>query len=392
MAIVDRFQRPAMPIDSSLNIDLTTWPSLPDTPRPRLDRVRRAAGAVGRLRVTGADRTTSRLELTWLGTAFLAGPGLALTASYAVGQVVRGAGHDVQYRDDRRLSIEFIPGGKVDVVGIAFLHPYFRIALLELAPNAVEPEPLVLAATSPENLGGKEVAMISCASRDPRSNAADVERIYGQHLEQRFFVQTGQVHQIGTIGSLATNQAPGLLHDCSSLGGSGGAPLIDLSSGDVLGMHTAGLEGVSNYAEILWEFARDPVVWDYPLRFRPDPRPSWRSAWGTPSVPKTPQIQSPATRDRAWYVDVVPIDFAAPEFRDLLRSLYGTITETETAMNMALEAGVTRGTVDERGSAEQVWRRILERASAKGALRTLVENIAADPEYAGLKETMARVL
>ena len=68
------------------------------------------------------------------------------------------------------------------------------------------------------------------------------------------------------------------------------------------------------------------------------------------------------------------------------------ITDTEVALNLALDAGVSRGTVDERGSAEQVWRRILERASAKGVLRTLIENIAADPEYAALAETLKRVL
>jgi hypothetical protein len=61
-------------------------------------------------------------------------------------------------------------------------------------------------------------------------------------------------------------------------------------------------------------------------------------------------------------------------------------------MNLALDAGVTRGTVDERGSAEQVWRRILEKAGAKGVLRRLVERIAFDPEYAGVRDTLTRVL
>ncbi|HVH24438.1 MAG TPA: trypsin-like peptidase domain-containing protein [Pseudonocardia sp.] len=390
MAIVDRLFRPALPIDSSLSIDLSAWPNQLTSGPPPLERVSRAAAAVGRLKVTG-HAPSAASPPSWVGTAFLAGPRLALAASYAVGTVAHGAGRDVHYRDDRRLSVEFIPGGEVPVEGIAFVHPYFRIALLELAPNSVEPDALVLAAASPEDLGGREVAVISCAARDPRNDAADIDRIFGRDIDQRFFVQPGQVRQIGTLSS-DSGQAQGLLHDCSSLAGSGGAPLIDLSSGDVLGLHTSGTYGVMNFAEILWEFARDPVVWDYPLRFRPDPRPPWRSAWGTPSLPQPVQIPRPVAQNRAWWVDVLPIDFTAPEFKDLLRTLRGVITDTEVALNLALDAGVSRGTVDERGSAEQVWRRILERASAKGVLRTLIENIAADPEYAALAETLKRVL
>jgi hypothetical protein len=383
VAIVERFTRPVLPVDSSLRIDTTSWPH-DIVPLPALDRVTRAAAAVGRLTVT--DHTHP-----WVGTAFLAGPRLALTAAFAVEPVAVGAGRDVRYRDHRRLGIEFIAGAEIAVERIAFLHPYFRIALLELAADPAGPEPLVLAATIPEDLAGKEVALISGAAQ-VSAHDPDVARIYGANLDQRYFVQPGRAHQIGGFPDVSFDQAPGLLHDCSSLPGSGGAPLVDLAGGDVLGLHTSGRPGVTNYAEILWEFARDPVVWEYPLQFRPDPRPSWLGAWGAPSVPATPQVPPVRAGDRSWTVDVVPIVFSAPEFTDLLRCLYEVISDTEVAMNLALDAGVTRGTVDERGSAEQVWRRILEKAGAKGVLRRLVERIAFDPEYAGVRDTLTRVL
>jgi hypothetical protein len=87
-----------------------------------------------------------------------------------------------------------------------------------------------------------------------------------------------------------------------------------------------------------------------------------------------------------------PLDFANPTVQLLLRTLFTTFSSTEVAMNLALDAGVLRGTVDDQGSAEVVWRRILDKACTKGVLGTLVQKVHDDPENQGIAPILAPML
>jgi Trypsin-like peptidase domain len=382
VAIIRRFERPAIAVGSDLKVDWSQWPD-GEIALPPPERVERAVAGVARLLVHGDP------HLTWVGSCFLAGPGLVLAASFAVSMVTEGAGTNVSLKDDRLLSLQFADGRTKDVGRVLFLHPYFRVALLELADGDDLPDPLSVASTSPENLGGKDVAVISCAAKDARNDAADLERIFGDDPERSFYVQPGKVLQ---VGSFIDGEAPGLLHDCSCVGGSGGGPLVDLASGHVLGLHTSGREGAQNYAEPLWELARDPVVWRFDIGFRPTAKPAWLDSWDSPAVPQSP-VPAAGQAPGTWTVnEMPPIDFANPTVKTLLRTLYSNISDVTTAMNLALDAGVSRGTVDETGTAEQVWRRILVKASTKAVLGTLIRSVHDDPEYAGIKPILAQVL
>ena len=382
MAIIRRFGRPAIAVGQDLTVDWSQWPT-EEVVRPTPKGVESALAGVGRLQVAGDP------NMSWLGSCFLAGPGLVLAASFAASIVTEGAGTNVSIIADRRLSVQFAAGHTEDVADVLFLHPYFRVALLRLADSKDLPEPLSVASTSPENLGGMNVALISCASPDSRNDAEDVKRIFGDDPESSFYVQPGKLLQIGSIREGA---APGLMHDCSSVGGAGGGPLIDLSSGHALGLHTSGRYGIDNYAEPLWELARDPVVWDFPISFRPAAKPAWLDSWGTPMVPTSPEPAG-ASAPGTWTVNAMPpIDFSNPTAKELLRILYSNISDVTIAMNLALDAGVSRGTVDEHGPAEQVWRRILEKASTKGVLGTLIRSVHDDPEYGGIKISLGYVL
>ena len=53
---------------------------------------------------------------------------------------------------------------------------------------------------------------------------------------------------------------PTIYHDCSTLHGSSGSPLIDLASGEVWAIHYYGRDGVANYAEPMWAVMRDEQV------------------------------------------------------------------------------------------------------------------------------------
>jgi hypothetical protein len=383
VAIIRNIGRPALRVAHDLSVDWSHWPETVDITEPPHERVSRTVAAVGRLMAHG------RPDVTWVGSCFLAGPRLVLTASFSASMVTEGAGTSVTFQAGKHLSVHFADGGVKDVARVLFLHPYFRVALLELADGDGLPEPLSIASTSPEYLGGRDVAVVSCAGTDPRNDPHVAARIFGEGLDEFFFVQPGKV--LG-LGNITGGGAPGLLHDCSTVGGSGGGPLIELASGDVLGLHTSGRAGTNNYAEPLWELARDPVVWDFDIRFRPAARPSWLDAWGAPVVPDVPQ-PSPGPAPGTWTVkELPPLDFANATVQLLLRTLFTTFSSTEVAMSIALDAGVTRGTVDDQGSAEVVWRRILDKASTKGVLGTLVQRVHDDPENQGIAPILAPML
>jgi hypothetical protein len=382
MAIIRAFERPALRVAPDLSIDWAQWPDEVVISEPPHERVANTIAAVGRLLVHGA-------ATPWVGSCFLAGPGLVLAASFAVSMVADGAGTSVTLQSGKKLSVQFADGRSKDVSRVLFLHPYFRVALLELVDADDLPAPLTMASGSPENLGGRDVALVSCAATDARNDHDDMARIFGEDPEKHFYVQPGKA--LG-IGSFSEGDAPGLLHDCSCLGGSSGGPLIELASGHVLGLHTSGLAGTHNYAEPLWELARDPVVWDFDLGFRPAAKPSWLDAWGAPVVPESPQ-PSPGPAPGTWTVnELPPLDFTHPTVQLLLRTLFTTISDVEVAMNVALDAGVTRGTVDDRGAAEVVWRRILETASRKGVLGKLVRAVHDDPDNQGIAPILAPML
>ncbi|WP_374776606.1 hypothetical protein OG756_31450 [Streptomyces sp. NBC_01310] len=50
-----------------------------------------------------------------------------------------------------------------------------------------------------------------------------------------------------------------MTHDCSTLGGKGGSPVIDLADHRVLGLHVGGRFGSANVAVPLFELTEDPL-------------------------------------------------------------------------------------------------------------------------------------
>ena len=51
-----------------------------------------------------------------------------------------------------------------------------------------------------------------------------------------------------------------ILHDCSTLGGNSGSPLIDLETHKVIGLHFGGIEKNANFAIPLFAMTQDPLL------------------------------------------------------------------------------------------------------------------------------------
>jgi len=333
---------------------------------PRARRLEIAIRAVGKV-LTGAGPGA------WAGSAFLVGDRLAVTASFVAEPFADGAGANVGLLPGRTPAVDFsdalrVPPGSATapVTGIRFIHPCFHVALLELGELPPGVARLELAAQLPSQLSGRLVALVAY------SGDAD-----------GLLIQPGQALQVGEIPG--DTRLPALAHDCANAVGSAGAPVIDLGTGYVIGVHTHGKQPAGGFAQPMWELARDPHVWAHAIDFRPDPRPGWLAAWDAPEA-KPPPLVAPAPDappNGRWTVDEVPITWARPEPKALEQLLVATV-QGDMAIYLAENVGLPIGLVNTQAPGALLWRSLLNTAAAAGLLRLLLEEIATAPQHAGI--------
>ena len=111
------------------------------------------------------------------------------------------------------------------------------MALLRITGDDL-PSALPLAAAEAE--ADQLVALIGYPAYDSRNDPDDQARYFRDLYEVKRFAP-GLVMQ-----ALGGRRA--LTHDCTSLGGNSGSPLISLADGTVVGLHFAGQYGVANSA------------------------------------------------------------------------------------------------------------------------------------------------
>jgi hypothetical protein len=59
-----------------------------------------------------------------------------------------------------------------------------------------------------------------------------------------------------------------IFHDCSTLGGNSGSPVIDLETHRVIGLHFGGRYMEKNHAIPLWTLQNDPLIQKAKLNFQ----------------------------------------------------------------------------------------------------------------------------
>lgn len=243
-------RRPALRlVGGRLEVPAGIWP---DGSGAAAATIARAAAAVARVEVENG-------VIPWVGTAFLVAPRLAITARY-IGTLPARRGGDtgaettwLNFADDPASG-----AARVAVASVEQVHPWWPFCFLRLASDA----PVAPLALAPEvefdSLADREVAAIGFHSFDQRNDAAVQRSLFGD----LFDIKRASP---GRIVGVRRDQADGpamLLHDCSTLGGSGGAPLIDLASGEVLGVHVSGIYLRENRAACAWQARGDPQ-WEW---------------------------------------------------------------------------------------------------------------------------------
>ena len=249
-AIVRRVGRPPLVVRND-RVQLEALPDLPAGTGEKIKSVQGAVTSVGRVEFANFD-------MAWGGTGWVIdGKGKTRTVAtnrHVAKLVARRAagGKGVFIRNPAsgalyRMSVDFneevdAPESEArpfDVTEVIYLADDFAadVALLKIAGSGL-PDPLPLA--KGEAKKDDLVGLIGYPAYDSRNDAGDQARYFQDLYEVKRFAP-------GLIMQPASNAGP-LMHDCTSLGGNSGSPLILLDGGGVVGLHYAGVYGKNNSA------------------------------------------------------------------------------------------------------------------------------------------------
>lgn len=220
--------------------DSKTWTKRLQTAQPRLTP---AIQAIGRIEVQGHD------QLDWLGTGWLIGPDVVATNRHVATEFARASAGGFVFRTSiaggpMSASIDFI-----EEIGRDDSSQTFSVAQVIHIEDDSGPDMALLRVSSPN--GGTAIPLYTDAS--PAEWVAVVgypardTRIVDQKLMDRLF---GEVYDSKRLapGRVTGTQNGLVLHDCTTLGGNSGSPVLDLGSGRVVALHFAGRYKETNYA------------------------------------------------------------------------------------------------------------------------------------------------
>jgi V8-like Glu-specific endopeptidase len=221
------------------------------------DPIRSSIARVGRVDLAGHDGTD------WVGTGFLAGPDAIITNRH-VAEVMAASGPDGwRFRPGLSASLDFnheqgaVEPQSFALTGIVGVHDQCDLAVLAIAPTGGAdqglPGPLAVATAAPGIVTDRPVYVIGYPGWDgTRNDAAEMRRIFSGVYEVKRL-------QPGLITS-RPDGARSFTHDCSTLGGNSGSPVIDLETHQVVGLHFSGGYLAANNAIPLWLLADDELL------------------------------------------------------------------------------------------------------------------------------------
>ncbi len=319
-AIVMPFHRPVVDvIQDALVADQLTddWQKYGDEGRRPwiIERTR----AIGRINVPTLK------SLPYAGTGFIVGPGLLMTNRHVAAIFAQGLGlQSVRIPAGTESVIEFSDSGdtqptSLKVREVVMIHPHWDMALLRVEGLPVDRRPLALSTTDPGALYDREVAVIGYPGYDPTGTEQYQEvqkRVFnGRYYIKRF--QPGRFRLRERIESFKKN-VDAVTHDCSTLGGNSGSAVIDLTTGEVVGLHFGGIYLKANYAVSPRDLAEDSRVVNAGVNFRGRVEP--RSDFYGPIWSQIEELEMPAP--------VIPAPPSQPQATTALQVQTGTATWT----------------------------------------------------------------
>ena len=265
---------------------------------PQLER---AARAVGRIEVAGLRGTP------FVGTGWLVDRNIVVTNRHVALAFGRRAGRRFTFRQRSRTrpmtaSIDFLEetgsSAELALPIVEILHiedePGPDIALLRIEQGREQHTPATPIALSVARIGAEQqVAVIGYPARDSRvPDAQLMQSIFGDVYDKKRLAP----------GQITSAKKDVVFHDCSTLGGNSGSVVLDLATGQAVGLHFAGRFLEANYAVPAAVIARRL---EHVLR----PKPG-RPGQGVPAAASPPASVSAGTNvSSELIVEGVPQDY-----------------------------------------------------------------------------------
>ncbi len=218
-------------------------------------KVERVLPAVGRIEVKNHP------NYSWIGTGWLVADDVVVTNRHVAIEFAKKnsdqridflhnlyTGRRISARIDLREELSQPDEIEFKVKEVLFISDdeAFDIAFLRVKKESSDqdlplPEPIKLAKYDPPV--GSKVAVVGYPARDSRSpTPEDMERIFGSIYNVKRIAP-------GELIRSTISHTPGILeHDCTTLGGNSGGAVIDVTTGEAIGLHYAGIHGTANLA------------------------------------------------------------------------------------------------------------------------------------------------
>lgn len=210
------------------------------------DHLRRAIKATGRIEVENHP------SFEWVGTGWVVSDDVIVTNRHVANLFARRNGSSFVFRQGR--------GGRSMSASIDFLEEFDReesldfrlrrilhvedergpdIALLQVEPMRGRRLATPITLTSRATTRDQMVAVIGYPAKDSRLPDQDLmEEIFGDVYDKKRLAP----------GQITGVRGDEIEHDCSTLGGNSGSVVLDLRSGEALGLHFAGIFLEANFA------------------------------------------------------------------------------------------------------------------------------------------------
>ncbi|MDB5950119.1 MAG: hypothetical protein JWR65_1974 [Massilia sp.] len=269
-AIIAEKIRPAIDIvDGKFTVTHPLWTHL-STDTAIRTRLEQLIPSIGRIELPGNKRAP------YGGTGFVVGTGLVMTNRhvaeiFAVGMGDRrlafiagaAAGIDFQREYER-------PATRVLMVRrVVMIHPYWDMALLEVEGLDQGNPALHLTCRDTRAMEGTQIAVVGYPAFDSRNPTLVQNDLFANRYGVKR-LQPGELHGATQAASFG-KKVLAATHDCSTLGGNSGSAVLDLQSGEVLGLHFGGLFHEINYCVPADALAADPRVVDAGVRLAGPP-------------------------------------------------------------------------------------------------------------------------
>ena len=258
-AIIIPDKRPAVDIlDGDFTVAQADWAHYSEDADLKAN-ILAAIPAVGRVELPDHS------SLPYGGTGFLVADNLIMTNRHVAAIFASGLGRE---------GLRFIPGQTaavdfkrerdssasqfVRVANIEMIHPYWDMALLKVEGLPAGIEPLTLSMREPEDLAGREIALVGYPAFDPRNDAKVQNQVFGGVYNVKRLLP-GLLKTRRAIRSYGFS-VRSVTHDASSLGGASGSGVLDVASGEVVALHFAGIYKDANFAVPTYELSRDDHV------------------------------------------------------------------------------------------------------------------------------------